>query len=145
MPGCSTNQPKHWHRRRIEKSALSKDDRRSPRSQGLGLLDQGIQAIQIHRFNKVMIESAILAAPEIFLHPKSGQGDAENGLIMPKFLHELDPAAVRQPNIAHQHIEMLVRRRFQSRLDTVRRLDVIPATSEQLSKGVVGVLMIIHQ
>ena len=60
-------------------------------------------------------------------------------------LHQFDAGAVRQANIAHQHVELLLRRRLERTGDVDGRLDFVAAAPQQLGEGAVGILVIFHQ
>src|SRR3954469_21392569 len=93
----------------------------------------------------MVIEAAIVAATKIFLHPKSGERDTKNGVVILELLHDLNPSAVRQADVAYQNIEMLVRRHFQGRLDAVRRLDVVPPPAEKLRQRTIRIFVILDE
>ena len=92
-----------------------------------------------------MIEADIVAPPQIFFHPEARERDPKNLMVALELLHQVDPASVRQPDVADQNIETLVRRRRQRGLHAVRRLHVITPPPKKLRQRPVRVLMVFDQ
>ena len=59
--------------------------------------------------------------------------------------HQIDSASVRQADVADEDIESFLGRGFQSGLNTVRRLDVIPAPPQKLGERTVGILVVLDE
>src|SRR2546423_8687751 len=93
----------------------------------------------------MMIETDLVAFAQIVFHSESGERNAENRMIIFELCQQIDSASVRQADVADEDIESFLGRGFQCGLNTVRRLDVIPAPSQKLGERTIGILVVLDK
>src|SRR5215204_1050495 len=96
----------------------------------------------VDRFREVVNEPGIRATGDIFVHPESAEADAFDVVALAELAHQVQPAAVRQADVADDHVKSLPVRGGQRRGDVAGVANGMLATkqSRHAASGVIVVL-----
>ena len=78
------------------------------------------------------MEPDIAASANVAFHPEARQRDSFDWSSGVELLQQIDPRAIRQTDVAHEHIKLFVRRVVQRGMKSRRRLDVIAAAAQEI-------------
>ena len=98
---------------------------------GADLIKNAAQLVEIHRLDQMEIESGFPTPPNIIVSAKAGQSNALERLPLLRPRDHFVAAAIGQPDIAQNHIELLRLHDFQSALNRLGGRNFVP---EVLSK-----------
>ena len=73
------------------------------------LLNQGVKLVQVNRLYQVMLESCLVAFTDIVFHPETGESNSQKRLRGVELLHQINSIAIRQSQVADEHVELFLR------------------------------------
>ena len=91
-----------------------------------------------------MIEAGVETAPDILLHAKTAQRDANQRL--PRFggAHDVTTVAIGQSDVANQSVKTLVLEKFERGLDTFGSQNFVALLSQKGSENAQGLGMVVY-
>ncbi len=90
------------------------------RSAGRGRLrDRDIELLKVHRLGQMLAEASRLASGDILLRPEPGERERGYVAKLAHLCEQIEPGAIRQPDVADQQVEYLPAERFECRADGI--------------------------
>src|SRR2546428_7310310 len=112
---------------------------------GFDLIENAAQFVEVHRFNKMEVEAGLFAAPNVLICPKPGQGDALHRSLSFRLGDHVVAAAVRQTDIAQNHVELLRSENLQRAPSAIGHGDFVAEVTEKTGQGSSRVAVIFHE
>ena len=72
-----------------------------------------------------MLESCLATFANVLFHAKTGECNSQNGPVRLHPSDQIDSAAIGQPEVANEYIELILRYQIECRLNVARRLHMI--------------------
>src|SRR5436853_7517866 len=71
--------------------------------------DGGFELVDVHGLDQVLAEARLAAAAQVLLHAEAADGDPLEAVTLAQLTHQVEAAAVRQPEVAHHEVEGVAR------------------------------------